>query len=585
MLRVFRRTQKSVVWGFGPARRRLTRLYLGLALLLSLGSLAGFMRLFAALGQPFGGFIWQYGDLPGFLVSYETPRHWAGPQAGLVPFTAILTIDGRPARDFGAVYATAQVGQPVTYEVRTTGGEYRALVVPITRFTFGHLVEAYGLIWLAGQLFTGAGYLLVRSASDTGRALFASHNGAVTSFAHYGMTRLFAAIMWAPCPPVLGALLCHATLVYPRPARLARRIPWLVWVGYAVGLALAGLLSLTYLFGASPPVARLQMEVLVVAVGFMAVGALATLVRGVTVFWIDTPQSRAERRQVRVLAVAWVLTMAVLVGTVAAAVLNVPTPFELLTAIALILPVGLVYAFTNADLIATLEAENALRGRLLDDLREVHHLQERILGELADELHDSALAESKGLEIQLYTLHRLVAEGRIDHDTLLDAIGRLHQQSMTVRTALRQTVEGAKPVDFVREGLPTAIGRIVAQFNAVSATTVYTLECTGPVDACMPEVRRDIYWIVRAALNNVRDHAGAHGCTIRLDRQPERLVLEICDDGNGYVANALEAPDVPQRRQLGIPAMRARAEHMGGQLEIESGRWGTLVHATIPLDN
>lgn len=117
----------------------------------------------------------------------------------------------------------------------------------------------------------------------------------------------------------------------------------------------------------------------------------------------STHDDRAhERRQARILAGAWLLVMLLLAGTLAAANLRWPTPFEQLIAIAWPLPLGLVYAISNADLIARLEQENATRAELLVEVRAAHQIESRILNDLADDLHDTVLADSKAIEMPVY---------------------------------------------------------------------------------------------------------------------------------------------------------------------------------------
>lgn len=577
----------------GLNHTRLIRLYIAVAVLLFLGGVIGFIRLWPSLGQPFGGFIWQFDNVYGHSVSYDTPRTWPGPQAGLVPHTAILSINGKAPIDFVHVYAKARIGDPVAYTVVTPDGQRRTVYAPVARFTLGNLFEAYGLIFLAGVTIAGGGYVLIRSARSTGRALLAfimlvgsdsafyhSHNGNITRFYNQPF---FVSFMWAPSPAIMGALLCHAALIYPRRRRFAERHPWIVPLCYAVGVPLGLLLGSTFYFGANRQIARFQNPALFASIGYMALGVMATFASG---FWTWLFQhgdlAKAERRQIRIIAVAWCCAMLVLLGTVGAAVLRLPTSFESLVVLGIVMPIGLVYAITNADLVSQLEQESAFRGQMLEELHEVHQLQERILSDLADELHDSALAESKALEMQLFTLSAKAARERLDHTSLRNELAGLHQQSLYVARMLRQTVEGAKPIDFNSEGLMDSLERLIAQRHALTSGTIYSLECSGDVDACPLDYKHEVFWIIRAALNNVRDHAHATRCVVRLRCTGALIDVTVTDDGQGLDTAASAAP--PQtRRRLGMTTMRARAERLGGTIEWKSDGHGTQVHVVLPL--
>lgn len=562
---------------------------------LCISSLAGLARLWPALGHTFGGFIWQYDDLQGYSVSYDVPRHWPGPQAGLVPYTTILTIAGRPAHDFAEVYRATPPGAAVTYEVVTPDGKHRTIIAPAAPFQMSDLIDAYGLVFLASMAFAISGYLLIRSASDVGRVLFAliMLAGAISGFYHayHGsittpyMQRPILSLMWSPSPALLGALLCHASLVYPRRRWVVLRYRWIVPLLYGCAALLGLFLGGVFWLGGDPTIAVFQPLARFASIGFLGLGIIATLLGGGwTIFRQRDALARVERRQIRVLAVAWILAMLMQAGTIIAVSLRWPTPFEGLIFMAIVVPAGLVYAIKNADLIAQLEAENLTRGELLEEIRVVHQLQERILGDIADELHDSALAESKALEMRLYTLLQQVTSGQIADAAARSELALLHQHSLLLGQTLRQIVEGAKPVDFASEGLIDALERTTAQMNAVGAPTHYTLEVVGCVEHCAIAIKREIYWIVRAAINNVRDHAQARQCTIRLEQQADDSIdVVISDDGQGGDINQTFVLHRMPRRHLGLQSIRTRTARLGGQLQLVSLGRGTRVQVHIPL--
>jgi len=569
------------------------RLYEWLWAILLAAGLAGLARLWSALGKGFGGFIWQYDNNHGHSVSFEVPRHWPGPQAGLTPHTRITAIDGRPPGHFPDVYAEKPIGAPIIYDMVRANGRADRVCLPIARFTPGYLAEGYGMVFLVGLTFSGAGYLLLRSARDTGRtllgfvmlisantALYHGHNGNINRFYN---RPIFAAIMGAPTNGVLGALLLHLALVYPRPLPLIKQHPWIIPFGYTTGLSLGSVFGAALYYGAHRQFARLQPPTQVASIAFLTIGVVATLMRGAwELLWQQDALSATERRQIRIMAVAWTLAAMVLLGALGAANLRVTVPFELFPTVATVLPIGLVYAIFNADLIAELEEQSELRGQLLSQLDELKQLRERALEDFADELHDSALADSKALEMRLYTLLRQTTEGRIEGAALRNALAELHGQGVALGRALRLTIEGVKSVDFSDETLVPALQSIVSQLNATN-TTAYTLVCRGPIETASVATKEAIYWIARAALNNVRDHAEASRCVIELDCTDTNLVLIVSDNGRGSLPTDAATSEMP-RRHLGIMAMRARATRLHGWLDVNAGQFGTRVVARIPLD-
>lgn len=114
--------------------------------------------------------------------------------------------------------------------------------------------------------------------------------------------------------------------------------------------------------------------------------------------------------------------------------------------------------------------------------------------------------------------------------------------------------------------------------------------------------------IAQGALANVREHAGARTAALTLSFLGDQVVLDIADDGHGFVQSAGPeggtANGIRNRtgtgtgdqaengsgsgsgsRGHGLPAMRARVRQLGGTLTIESTPGeGTVLSASIPLE-
>lgn len=87
-----------------------------------------------------------------------------------------------------------------------------------------------------------------------------------------------------------------------------------------------------------------------------------------------------------------------------------------------------------------------------------------------------------------------------------------------------------------------------------------------------------LFRIFQETLTNVARHAGASRVDVVLQRLPDRVELQVEDDGNGITSER-----VADRRSLGIVGMRERVRPLGGHLDIV-GRpgGGTTVRVSIP---
>jgi signal transduction histidine kinase len=114
------------------------------------------------------------------------------------------------------------------------------------------------------------------------------------------------------------------------------------------------------------------------------------------------------------------------------------------------------------------------------------------------------------------------------------------------------------------------LGVILRQLaDAVSSRTRLPISITVEGDECLSsEVQTALYRIAQEALNNVAKHAHATRVSIRLDCTSCEVMLEICDDGQGFDTTKR----VPGKHGMGI--MYERASSINALLEIKSAPGG-----------
>lgn len=88
-----------------------------------------------------------------------------------------------------------------------------------------------------------------------------------------------------------------------------------------------------------------------------------------------------------------------------------------------------------------------------------------------------------------------------------------------------------------------------------------------------------VFRIVQESLANVGKHARATKVRVELQRQGDRLLLRVQDDGIGF------RPAAPRRPQsLGLVGLRERAQLLRGEVKVDSNPGaGTVVEARIPV--
>jgi signal transduction histidine kinase len=88
-----------------------------------------------------------------------------------------------------------------------------------------------------------------------------------------------------------------------------------------------------------------------------------------------------------------------------------------------------------------------------------------------------------------------------------------------------------------------------------------------PTHSLPPEIRHNIFLVVKEALTNALKHSRAREVRVQAKASAQALEIVVQDDGRGFDAQAL--PPTPGKRH-GLGNMRRRAEDMGGSLTVES---------------
>lgn len=177
---------------------------------------------------------------------------------------------------------------------------------------------------------------------------------------------------------------------------------------------------------------------------------------------------------------------------------------------------------------------------------------------LARELHDEAgqILTAAKIELDL--------EGRTE------VAGLVERVLVQIRSLSRRL----RPSELDDLGLLPALRSLVDDFRQRARINA-RFDAPGSLE-CSEEVEVVLYRVVQEALTNVARHAEARSVEVSLQREDDRIVLAIHDDGVG--ASPHPAP------HLGLLGIRERVAGVAGTVEIvtERGR-GFRLQAAIPV--
>ena len=241
-----------------------------------------------------------------------------------------------------------------------------------------------------------------------------------------------------------------------------------------------------------------------------------------------------------------------------------------------------VYIAVAALTTLLLSAMVSERARSFADLAEAK-LQE---GEqAAEERHRIArdLHDSVSQALFSTALHTRTAQNAVEQNGLsqagalsraLAAIGELTRSSQSEMRALIFEL-GRDPVD---DGLVAALAK---HASALDGRDGPTIDVHGPDGRLSLSHRTEtqLFGIGREALSNAIKHAGASTAWVQVEAQPERVIVEIGDDGRGF------DPAARHPGHFGLGSIRSRAAEVGALLTITSKPGlGTVVRVEVPAD-
>ena len=93
-----------------------------------------------------------------------------------------------------------------------------------------------------------------------------------------------------------------------------------------------------------------------------------------------------------------------------------------------------------------------------------------------------------------------------------------------------------------------------------------------------------LFRVLQESLTNVHRHSKASDASVRFQHQPEAVILEVQDFGQGIPSGRLRLlRGAGPETGIGLAGMRERLHELNGKLEIESDDNGTSMRAVVPL--
>jgi signal transduction histidine kinase len=194
---------------------------------------------------------------------------------------------------------------------------------------------------------------------------------------------------------------------------------------------------------------------------------------------------------------------------------------------------------------------------------EQEHALERERARIAQDLHD----DLGSLLTRISLLGGLLNSDRHNPGLVEAHAGKISQAADQTVRSLEEIVWAVRPGSDTLQGLVDYIAHFANElFEGNAIRCRLDLPSDLPAHALPPDLRHNIFLIMKEALTNVLKHAGGSVVHLQIQADDKKLKITIADDGKGFDAGATET----NREHNGLENMRRRAAAVGGRLEVTS---------------
>lgn len=205
-------------------------------------------------------------------------------------------------------------------------------------------------------------------------------------------------------------------------------------------------------------------------------------------------------------------------------------------------------------------------------------MQERAL--IAQEIHDG-LAQLIGA-LRIWAEQAQSSLNENDLDQAQKDLQKIELAARDAYASLREEILGLRDTILPDKGIIPVIRGFLNRYRRQwGIETIFILRPSQQEELASllvsPAAEIQLLRIIQEGLTNVRRHANATQVSVTIDNLPDRLLVEIRDNGQGF-----DPRSVPEDK-LGLRIMNERAINIGGQVNLEStiGE-GTHIQVKLP---
>jgi signal transduction histidine kinase len=247
---------------------------------------------------------------------------------------------------------------------------------------------------------------------------------------------------------------------------------------------------------------------------------------------------------------------------------------RLIVTLALTIGLGLLLALFSVRRILGLEKDTSAHFAEVKQLSaRLVEAQENERRSISRELHDEVGQALTGVLVEMANLSTMIRTGAAG-DALAVKADEIKKEVENSIGVVRNMALLLRPSMLDDLGLVPALQWQAREVSKRGGIWV-KVAAENVSEELSEEHKTCVYRVVQEALHNCVQHAGAHNVKVTVRQSPQRLQLQIEDDGKGFDT---------QQKGMGLVGMQERVRHLNGSFAVESeaGR-GTAIEVELPL--
>ena len=252
-----------------------------------------------------------------------------------------------------------------------------------------------------------------------------------------------------------------------------------------------------------------------------------------------------------------------------------------------------LYSQEDIELVMSLASQAGImieNAKMLDSLKkqqlqveqllaEAIHAQEEERQRISVDLHDSVAQWLAGASYRAQTVSALLSGN--DSDETRDELATMESTIDKSLKELRRVLTGLRPPALYELGLSHALRQSLEEVKTDGMDCRFSE--TGTPVRLPSSMEIVVYRVVQESLTNVRKHANATKVNLRLQFQPDKLLVEVRDNGKGFdLSHTLDS--AISVGHMGLLGMKQRAEMLGGDIRIKTSEGaGTAITLSLPI--